>query len=282
MRRLLPILLAFSACVCCTRYDIAGMFQSSGPSSNARFAQSSPHTATDFAATRNEYSFHLITDIHVVSAAPHLQQAVTEILADTSAEHFLVCLGDLTSERGHIAEVHTALEPFSTASWPVLITPGNHELYFGEWSEYSKYWPMSSFCLRVVTPSSGFDLFIFLDSANATLGSDQRSWLEDVLSAAQSSAPRHIIVFTHTNFFQTSNTFAMTGNFNVEEAYDLFSLFSRYGVDAVFSGHSHYYSHVHFRDVDYYTLNPFQEEKSSGSRYSIHLGSDISVEQINR
>lgn len=263
----------------CSKYDFPGMMCSQGPSSNARFESSAAYFAShpipDIKAGSDEYCAYFLADIHSSGDTPHLTEFVASALADTTAEKIAVCLGDMVVGEGNHKVVNAALEPIRKAGWQFFCTPGNHDLYFGEWSNYAAFWPLTSYYFRVTTPSAGTDLFISMDSANAATGRKQRAWIEDVLSDAQEADYRHIVVFTHTNFFKRDNSQRMSGNFCAEETYDLLSLFSRYGVDVVLTGHDHSYEKTIFRGVTYYSLNALSELNPSGHWYRFRFGKKI-------
>lgn len=263
----------------CDKFDILGIFAGQSPKANARFAQSLEYNSINpfitLQSCSNDYNVYVIADIHVSTGTSCLKQAVTSITGDTDAEKFTLCLGDMTSKKGCLDIACEELMPLNRDGRMLFSTPGNHDLYFGEWECYRKWFPSSSYAFFVQTPSAGTDVFLCVDSSEGTLGTDQRKWLEEMLVSIVAMTPRNVVVFTHTNFFRINESQGITGNFTTDETYDLLSLFSKYGVDMVLTGHDHYYERTDFRGVKYLTLNAFVENEKKHSYYRFSFGEEI-------
>ncbi|MCQ2272452.1 MAG: metallophosphoesterase [Bacteroidales bacterium] len=274
------ILFLFNACT----LDIIGLEKGQSPDVNERFRESiianTEYPIPDYNATRNDYQIYISTDIHARTHSERLDKYVDIMNNDTMAERLGLCLGDLITGKDLHPMVWEAFKPLRDNGYQLMVAIGNHDLYFKQWKTYTKYWPSTVYYFKVNTPSDGADLFISLDSGEGTLGLSQRKWLEDILSNASRQNYRHIIVFTHTNFFKRDSSQGSTGNFSFEETADLLSLFSRYGVDYVFTGHDHYFEQTIYNNVCYYTLNSMTEVESNPMFYRFRIGNVLTFEEV--
>ena len=130
---------------------------------------------------------------------------------------------------------------------------GNHDLFFNGWDKYYSYFGSSTYSFTVKTNDAS-DLYICLDSGNATIGSIQLDWLSDLL-AKERKNHRFCIIFSHVNFFREHHTFS--ANPLVDEIRVLLDLFYRYSVDMVITGHDHRRSEEFFGKTHYITLDAF-------------------------
>jgi len=133
------------------------------------------------------------------------------------------------------------------------------------------------------------DHFIFLDSANGTLGEEQVKLIEEgVLDGPDDDDEyRYTFVFTHTNIFRPSSwQFAST--YAREETYYLLEKFTEWKVTAVFMGHVHAWDERMFGDAYYITLDSMSEDNSPDPgdylvRITVHSNSDegIDIEKVH-
>jgi hypothetical protein len=130
---------------------------------------------------------------------------------------------------------------------------GNHDLFFSGWDKYYSYFGSATYTFTVNTNDTS-DLYICLDSGNATLGSIQFDWLSDLL-AKERKNHRFCIIVSHVNFFREHHTFS--ANPLVDEIRVLLDLFYRYSVDMVITGHDHRRSEEFFGRTHYITLDAF-------------------------
>lgn len=274
--------LIFTALVClglvsCNEYDFPGMIVGSSPASNERFATSKAYNdANGFKALfqfDSDYTFYAATDAHVSSTTKGLSRFVSDYVADQGAASFALYLGDAMDEKDNYNLFLDAVKPISASGRTLFCTPGNHDLYFGQWTDYIKAMKTASYCFYVGSSAAAMDLFICLDSASGTLGTDQRAWLETTLASAKDNY-RHIIVFTHTHFFKRDNSQGHTSNFNLEEGYDLANLFSKYGVDLVISGHDHFFEDTWFKNVHFITLAAIADKEEEHYYYTFKVTSN--------
>lgn len=270
VRTILAITLALGLSSC-GKYDVRGMFVASGDGPDARFDKSMEWNRSQpllrFAATDNEYRLYMFTDAHIYRDTYCLDKFTEAFLADADAVPAAVCLGDLVDRKDTYPLVTDHLNPILSASGKrFLCTPGNHDIFFGEWTEFVKHFHTGTFTAEIKTPSDGTDLYIFVDSASGTLGSSQRGWLGETLSDAQGY--RNIIICTHTPLFSGDNIKELLGNYPMEETYDLAGLISDHGVTAAICGHEHHWSDITFKNVRHIVLDALSLEADSPS-YSI-------------
>jgi 3',5'-cyclic AMP phosphodiesterase CpdA len=266
MKKLLYIFAAgllLTACGGESNLDVVGMVAASSDHANSRFAQSmlynQQHGVDTVHVADNEYHFYVMTDSHVDFSTNNLDQFVDDYLSDTEAAPFCLHLGDLINGTHHydtcLAHVARIWEGTGDTCF---VTPGNHDLYFGQWTDYVSFLKTGTYYFVVKTPNFK-DLYICLDSGDGTLGIDQRKWLEQTLSEAQDQQFRHIIVFTHTHFFKLDASQGHTSNYALEESYELFDMFSRYGVELVLQGHDHCRSLNYFKGVAYLIVDALED-----------------------
>lgn len=138
---------------------------------------------------------------------------------------------------------------------PVYATPGNHD--------YMKTTREAYIALR------GYDRFSFQDNGCAFIGmdtncikdgmedveADQRQWLEKELSAAKGC--RYVFIFLHCpvireDIDEKEDYF----NFPMAKRREYIDLFKRYGVDAVFAGHTHQEYDCKYEGIRFVTAGP--------------------------
>lgn len=283
-RRLLifSTLIGFSL-MSCGKYDITGMVAGSSPTANSRFAVSKSWNEAGgfktFYMPGNEYRFYAATDSHLSETNEGLSCFVDTYLSDREAAPFALFLGDALDGKGDFDLFSRTVDPITAAGRSLLCTPGNRDINFSLWNDYIKLHGTASYLFEVVTISEGKDLFICLDTASGTLGTDQRAWLGDVLSSSRGKY-RHIIIFTHTNFFKRDNMQLFSANFNLEELYDLEKLFYESQVDMVLSGHDHCFTDVLFKGVRYLALAPVGDREGQNFYALVVKSGEIGLESF--
>lgn len=245
--------------ISCGRLDFAGMVWAKSDVPDKRFEQSIEYnnTVEPIALTvpTNDYRVYVFGDSHVDFSTTNLDAFVKDYLDDNGAAPFAICVGDLINSTGHYDLFTEHIKPLAPDSAKRLfITAGNHDLYFGQWTEFKERFHTSTYFFEVTTPSEGKDLYISLDSASGTLGVKQRAWLGEMLDNAKGQY-RNIIIFTHTHFFMSEYSQGTTDNFPIEETHDLMDLFAKNGVKLVISGHDHTRESKVHRGVKYLTLD---------------------------
>jgi len=265
--------------------DIKGLIVGSSPDANTRYAQSlawnTDHGFQSIDVEREDYQLYVCTDAHIANSSEGLTKFVEDYLDDGSAVPFALYLGDAMDGRKVYDLFQQTVAPIALGGRQLFSTPGNHDLYYNLWTEYISYEKTATYTFTVNTPSGAKDLYICLDSASGTLGTEQRAWLGHLLTAPADIVPyRNIIVFTHTHFFKRDNSQEYTSNYNIEETYDLTNLFQEGKVDLVLTGHDHLFEETVFKGVRYLTLNAISDKEKSAYYYKINV-SDLKPEWVS-
>lgn len=156
--------------------------------------------------------------------------------------------------------------------FPFYPVVGNHDITHNGWALWSNIFHSSFYDVFVLVSEDPilFDHFIFLDTANGTLGTEQVELIEQgVLDGKEIAASigqegsvfRHTFVFSHTNLFRPSSLqFAST--FAREETFFLLKQFDKWNADIVFMGHVHKWDEQKNGDTVYLTLDSMCEANS--------------------
>jgi 3',5'-cyclic AMP phosphodiesterase CpdA len=219
-------------------------------------------------ALGDTYSFIVLTDTHIEGGDAHGLEKLKGIIDGASGEiKFVVITGDI-SNRGDREELQTFItiaRTFGVPCYPVL---GNHDVYFNNWSVWKALIGSSSY--RIDSPEA--TLFI-MDSANATWGARQISWLDHELRSAKSRT----FIFTHANLF-VENPGDIEQFTDVRERARIMSMLKG-RCDALFSGHVHRrIIKKGYGGVDYITIEDYRSNKTycrvsvspAGIQYSFH------------
>lgn len=265
----------------CNKHDLPGLLVSSSDGPDKRFKQSeaynASHSPLEIRAADENYRLYLFADVHVQNSTKNLDDIVRIFHSDRTSP---VCLflGDFISGKRGFGQIRESLKPvMESAVDTILCTPGNHDIQFGQWDEYASIFKTSCYTFAVVTPSGWKDIYICMDSASGKVGHKQMEWLRRTLYEAYGTLHRHIILFTHTNFFKTDALKqGLQGNYNMEETYDLLGLFSDCEVGVVFTGHKHRREEITYGGVRYATLDSSDDEAET-AYYAI---ADISRSEI--
>ena len=136
-------------------------------------------------------------------------------------------------------------EPF----YPVV---GNHDITQNGWAMFCNLFKTSFYEFTVKVQGS-YDRFIFLDSANGTLGKYQIQEIEDGLLYRDQKEIRNTFVFTHTNIFRPAlNEFAST--YCREELYYILDKLADWNTTIAFWGHVHAWDDRMFGSVRHITM----------------------------
>lgn len=220
-------------------------------SANQRFEQSvewnDTHPYQNILVPSENYTIFSASDIHAAGTTNMdilLKKAKSEKVAA------LVMVGDLTN--GHEADYAEFEEHLPDKdSLNYFLVAGNHDLYFGGWSEFYSRFGSSTYLFTVNTPTAS-DLYICLESGSFTLGRDQFDWLIKILEDVRPGY-RRCIIFTHVNYFRTRHTFS-TNPFS-EEVATLTALFFKHNADMVVTGHDHDHSFETFGYTTYIIMD---------------------------
>lgn len=139
--------------------------------------------------------------------------------------------------------------PSALPFYPVV---GNHDITHNGWALYSRLFK-TSFYEFTVKVGGKYDRFIFLDSANGTLGKYQIDEIENGFFQRDKKDIRNTFVFTHTNIFRPSlNEFAST--YCREEMYYILDKLADWNTTIMFYGHVHAWDERDFGNVHHITM----------------------------
>ena len=264
----------------CDRLDVAGMFFSSGTHTEERVAQwlewDAQHPATVITGAPDNYKVYVCSDIHLEGSVERVQTFLRHEYADPMGL-FSIINGDIANERGDrpFRQLDSLLK-LAEAVDTCFVTIGNHDIYFDCQQHFADYFHTSTYAVTVQTRSGHRDLFIFLDSGNATHGRRQLQWLRDLL--AHRDDYRHVIVSTHTCLFRTSYNYSTTpaANLPEEEYYELLDLMADSHVSLFLMGHFHHKEHHNFGGVPYYMTDNLNEDTDIPSYLIVSCGNQVS------
>lgn len=268
----ITVILLLVATSCNPNYDMAGMFCGSSPNTDERFAASmqwtDAHEPLSF-MVEDTYRIYVGTDSHVDSTSRNVETFMRTYRADTLAP-FAIHLGDLVNANGNYPRFDQAIraipEGYVRPRYDtLLITAGNHDIYFGQWKEFLQYYKTSTYWFETRSRKTGkpLDMFITLDSSSGALGRKQIAWLRQLLEQRSKVGYRHIVVYTHTHIFKQDNTQGHTSNYPMEETYELAGLFHQYHVDMVWMGHDHSREISSYGETTYIIVDTMQDPEQA-------------------
>lgn len=279
----LPIAIAFALlATSCNRLDVMGMFFSSGSHTEDRVAAwldwNSQHPANIITGVPDNYRVYVCSDIHLEGDVGRVQQFLRREYADPQGL-FSIVGGDLANESG--ARPYRQLDSLLRLPEAVdtcFVTIGNHDIYFDCQQHYADYFHTSTYTVTVQTQSGMRDLFVFLDSGNATHGRRQLQWLKELLEHRDDY--RHVVVSTHTCLFRNSYDYSTTpaANLPEEEYYELLSLMSANNVSLFLMGHFHHKEFHTLGGVPYYMTDNLNEDTDTPSFLIVTCGDKVSCE----
>ena len=229
------IALVFTSCASDdTTLDIAGLFSPNGEVVGTRFAQSMAYNDSvgemHLEMGSDDYLIYVCTDSHVTRKNhKNLDFFIDQYRAET-APKLALHLGDIIDAQKNYPCADSILHfAGQTILDTVFATPGNHDIYFRQWSIYRSFFKTSAYWFDTKNGAKKLDLFICLDSAEGTLGVDQMNWLRNLLANKSKEGYRRIVVFTHTHIWKLDESQGHTSNMALEETYELTSLLGQYG-----------------------------------------------------
>ena len=273
--------LLFSACASDdSTLDIAGMFSPNGEVVDTRFKQSMAYNDSVGEIHLNmgadNYTIYVCSDSHITRTTHKNLDYFMDQYKAAAAPKLALHLGDIIDAQKNFPCADSILHfAGQTIHDTVFATPGNHDIYFKQWSIYRDYFKTSVYWFDTNNGAKKLDLFICLDSAEGTLGVDQTNWLRDLLAKKSKEGYRRIIAFTHTHLWKLDESQGHTSNMSLEETYELTSLLGQYGVEAVWSGHQHALQNVIFKDVLYLVLNATKDDEKGQSYMVAEMGSNV-------
>ena len=275
------IALVFTSCASDdTTLDIAGLFSPNGEVVGTRFAQSKAYNDSvgemHLEMGSDDYLIYVCTDSHVTRKNhKNLDFFIDQYRAET-APKLALHLGDIIDAQKNYPCADSILHfAGQTILDTVFATPGNHDIYFRQWSIYRSFFKTSAYWFDTKNGAKKLDLFICLDSAEGTLGADQMNWLRNLLANKSKEGYRRIIVFTHTHIWKLDESQGHTSNMALEETYELTSLLGQYGVETVWCGHQHAMQRVVFKNVMYLVLNATKDKEQGQSYMIAEMGNNV-------
>ena len=264
----------------CNRLDVTGMFFSSGTHTEDRVAQwlewNDQHSATVINGAPDQYNIYVCSDIHLEGNTDRISQFLQHEYADPSGL-FSIVNGDLANESGpRPFRLLDSLLRLPSASDTCFVTIGNHDIYFDCQQYFQQYFHTSTYTVTVQTISGAKDLFVFLDSGNATHGQRQLQWLRQLLQ--QRDQYRHVVVSTHTCLFRTSYNYSTTpaANLPEEEYYQLLDLMSDHNVSLFLMGHFHHKEEHTLGGVPYVMTDNLNEQEDQPSYLVVTCADKVS------
>jgi UDP-2,3-diacylglucosamine pyrophosphatase LpxH len=198
--------------------------------------------------------------------SPNKTLAMLEQISNPANKYDLFFfLGDLVEYGFKDSLWKEALNDFSStaSSVPTRFVPGNHDTMFGGLSRYLAYCspPLnetqsdSRLWYRVDVGRVHF-LVLDVEWSAETFTKGQADWLETQLSSIPDGDWK--IVMSH-GFYYSSGTTSLGWNWydNPETISALSTLFEKYDVDMVFSGHNHYLEFLQHSGVSYVVAGGF-------------------------
>lgn len=263
-----------------TVLDMKGMFSPQGETVNVRFQQSKTYNDSvgeiHLNMQADDYVIYVCTDSHITKKAHrNLDYFVAQYDA-ANGPKLALHLGDLIDAQKNYSCADSILHIGTrTQADTLFITPGNHDIYFKQWSVYRSFFKSSAYWFDTRNGNKKLDLFICLDSAEGSLGTEQTKWLKDLLAEKSQEGYRHIIVFTHTHLWKLDGSQGHTSNYALEETYALTYTLAKYGVEYVWSGHQHARQHVTFKGVQYMVLDSTKDDEKGQHYMTVAMGDAI-------
>lgn len=279
-RKLIPAAIALLLATSCNRLDVAGMFFSSGTHTEDRVAEwlawNDSHPAVVISDAPDQYNIYVCSDIHLEGNTDRVERFLRAEGADANGL-FSIVNGDIANERGPrpFRQLDSLMRSDAAAD-TCFVTIGNHDIYFDCQQYFQQYFHTSTYTVTVQTIGGARDLFIFLDSGNATHGRRQLQWLREQLQHRDEY--RHMVVATHTCLFRTSYNYSTTpaANLPEEEYYELVDLMSRNKVSLFLMGHFHHKEEHTLGGVPYVMTDNLNEGHDTPSYLVVRCADKVS------
>lgn len=266
--------------------DMKGMFSPNGETISARFEQSMAYNRTvgdlHFDMQSDNYTIYVCTDSHITKKThKNLDYFMAQYKA-AAAPKLAIHLGDIIDAQKNF-ECADSIVHFAgqTKADTLLLTIGNHDIYFKQWPICRAYFKTSVYWFDTNNGNKKLDLFICLDTAEGTLGVDQMAWLRNLLEAKSKEGYRRIIVYTHTHFWKLDGSQGHTSNFSLEETYELAALLDEYDVEFVWSGHQHARQSVIYKGVNYLVLDATKDTENGQAYMTVDMGESAIYHYLN-
>jgi 3',5'-cyclic AMP phosphodiesterase CpdA len=226
--------------VSCNYTDLTGFLFSSYVNERFKIKDDLKNFSPPAVSDPDNFSFLVVADSHYAEKQLDFFKKIQE-KKDEWGISFVVILGDITYA-GQRGEYDFAIEDFLKCTIPIYPVLGNHDLYNNGFDIYKDKIGRTVYDFKV-----GRTHCIILDTANGTIGSLQKKWLENVL---KSSGADNILIFSH--YSPTDSEFVSYTEWSFpEEKYYLIDLLDDYNADYFFCGHLHFNDEKEIRGVKY-------------------------------
>lgn len=265
--------------------DLAGMFSPQGETIATRFAQSMAYNDSvgeiHLDMQQDDYDIYMCSDSHITRTRhAYLAYFINEY-EEAQGPKLALHLGDLIDAQKNFPCADSVLNIGGRSLNDTLfITPGNHDIYYHQWSIYRSLFGSSVYWFDTNNGNKKLDLFICLDSAEGELGRDQMKWLRELLAKKSQEGYRRIVIFSHTHLWKLDASQETTSNMALEATYEFTSLLSEYGVEYYWSGHQHARQDVEYRGVHYIVLNATKDTERQPSYAIAHMSDHVDIVHI--
>lgn len=269
------------------RLDLVGMFAGTSPTIDERFEESKvyndKHGFAALQAPADDYHVYVCTDTHVTKTQTRWTYFINQYRQDMLCP-VAVHLGDIIDAQNYFDEMYSAYEavPLNPNKRDTLMAvAGNHDIYFKQWPLYVECFKTCNYYFTISTPSGAKDLFIVYDSADGTIGKKQLEWLRETLQWADTQDFRHIVACTHTHFFKRDGSQGHTSNYTQEETYTLLNLFTKHGVEMVWTGHDHSREITQVKGMTCIVVDSMKDEDNEPYYMLVTMGEKIDYEFVS-
>ncbi len=194
-------------------------------------------------ADHQKFSFAVVGDLHI---GGQNTSRLDRILSDakTEGDAFVILLGDII-DKGEEEDFKKVRDSIDQSGLPVFPAIGNHDVFGNGWEFYEKYLGPSRYSFI-----AGNSRFIVLDTADATVGEEQKEWLESELSVKRSVTATHTFLASHyLPVIPGIRTYLKLSS--DREAIRLMKLAQNFGVRAWLGAHYHSFVVGRVGAVDY-------------------------------
>lgn len=263
VKRLFFLMTASLLLTGCNKLDLTGLLFPTSGETDQRVQQSlkMKHKGVpqNITLSTDNYRIYVCSDIHTTDHQDRFSEFMRRYRADSTCA-LALNLGDISNQKGammtaaDIAAFNPQRDLYDT---PIYSIAGNHDLFFGQWTDYKNCFGSSTYTFTVTTPHYR-DLYVMLDSGGGCHGKTQMEWLHNTLKNRDQY--RHCIICSHVNVFRNDMSQFMSGNLPLEETYELMDLLATRHVDAYLQGHDHHRSETYYGGVRYITLDCLKDD----------------------
>lgn len=246
--------------VSCGFVDVLGVISSRSQNVRERFIDKDnlPVILPPDVADNSNFSFLVISDLHYYEGDENYFKDISDDVRFNDISFIVVC-GDV-AQSGLRYQYDYLAEDLKNINVPAYYVIGNHDLYNNGYDEWRNILGRTVYEFKI-----GDNHFIFTDTANGTIGSDQKNWIIDTLSASDS-----INKFVFSHYSPTDKEFqSPTALSYPEEAYFLYDVLDKFDVKYYICGHLHFYDEKEIRGVKYIIVNTAQSRSDKYLKISV-------------